>query len=98
MRISWSPKAKEDFEKILIYLHSEWGENVSNEFIDRTSRFLDTIAENPQMCIESSKRRNVRKGFISKQNSVFYLIKPNKKEIVLLAFWDNRQNPKKSKY
>jgi len=34
---------------------------------------------------------SVRKGFISKQTSFFYEIHEN--EIIILFFWDNRQEP-----
>jgi len=46
----------------------------------------------------SEKKKNIRKGFVTKHTSLYYRVKPRKKSIELLAFWDNRQNPKKFKY
>ena len=98
MKIFWSPKARNDFENILDYLLKEWGIKEVESLIKKTDRVLNAIAQNPKMFIESSKRKNVRKGFITKHNSVFYLVKSRNKEVVLLTFWDNRQNPEKLIY
>ena len=46
----------------------------------------------------SSKNKIIRKGFVNNLVSLFYRVKPQKKEIELLLFWNNRQNPKKLKY
>jgi hypothetical protein len=46
----------------------------------------------------SRKKKNIRRGFITKHNSLYYRIKPRKKELELLTFWDNRQDPEKLNY
>lgn len=46
----------------------------------------------------SRMKKNVRKGFITKHNTLYYRIKPRKKEIELLVFWDNRKDTKKLTY
>ncbi len=38
------------------------------------------------------------RGFVSKHNSLFYQVKYRKKQIILLTFLDNRQNPEKLNY
>jgi plasmid stabilization system protein ParE len=98
MKISWSPKAKTEYEKILVYLDSEWGVQAVRKFIIQTNIVLSAISKNPKMFVASTKLKNVRKGFITKHNSLFYLIRARKNEIVLLTFWDNRQNPSKSNF
>ena len=42
---------------------------------------------------ESRKKKNVRKGFVTKHNTLYYRVRPRKKELQLLLFWDNRQDP-----
>ena len=44
----------------------------------------------------SKKYKNVRKGYVTKHNAIFYRIKPRKKEILL--FLDNRQDDKRRLY
>jgi hypothetical protein len=41
----------------------------------------------------SRKKKNVRKGLITKHNTLYYRIKPRKKELELIIFWDNRKDP-----
>jgi hypothetical protein len=49
------------------------------------------------MFVATEKRKNVRKGFVNNLVSLFYKVYPRKKEILLVKFHDNRQNPKKIK-
>lgn len=98
MKITWSPKAVEDFDKILAYIKQKWGRNETEAFLNKTIRVLNIIEQHPRIFIESSKKKNVRKAIISKQISLFYLVKARKREIILLTFWDNRQNPARSTF
>jgi plasmid stabilization system protein ParE len=98
MKINWTPRAKTDFNKVLEYLHENWGIKEIENFINQTDDVLEGIANNPQMFIESPKKKNVHKGFVTKHNSLFYKVKPRKKEILLLTFWDNRKDPNKNNY
>ena len=50
------------------------------------------------MCRPSLKRKNVRIGIINKHTQVVYHYQPRKKEIVILLFWNFKQNPAKFKY
>ena len=96
--INWTPKAKSDFNKILEYLHKNWGSKEIESFIDQTDAVIENIAKHPQMFIESTEKRYVFKGFVTKHNSLFYKVKPRKKEIIILTFWDNRKHPMKKHY
>ena|SRR5690554_481115 len=98
MEIAWSNQARKDYYKVLDYLHENWGLNEVKNFVDKTEEVLGVIKKHPKTFVESPRKRNVRKGFVTKHNSLFYKVKPYKKEIILLTFWDNRQNPKKLKY
>lgn len=98
MKIVWSNQARKDYFTVLDYLYENWGINEVKTFVKKTEDILKVIKKYPQTFIESSKKRNVCKGFVTKHNSVFYKVNDNKKEIILLTFWDNRQNPKKLKY
>jgi plasmid stabilization system protein ParE len=98
MEIVWSNQAQKDYYKILDYLHENWGLNEVRSFVDKTEEVLGVIKNHPKTFVESPRKRNVRKGFVNEHNSLFYIIKPFKKKIILLSFWDNRQNPQKLKY
>ena len=75
-------------------MEAEWGERAVQNFVRKSMRVLNQITENPYI-FKASKSKDVRKGFITKQTSLIYRVK--KKEIELLFFWDNRQDPAKLK-
>lgn len=97
MTIVWTHTAKRSFTKILDYLFKNWTKKEVDTFAEETRKTLYLITENPYMFEASKKNKLVRKGFINNLTSIFYRIHPRNKEIQLLIFWDNRQNPGKLK-
>jgi plasmid stabilization system protein ParE len=98
MKISWTPTARLTYFKVLEYISKEWTIKEVESFIDKTEQTIAQIAETPFMFKASRKMKNVRKGFVTEHNSLYYRVKPQKGEIELLTFWDNRQSPTKIKY
>ena len=50
------------------------------------------------MFLVSKKKMYVRKGLITKHNTLYYRTKPQNKKIELITFCDNRQDPKRLAY
>jgi len=98
MDIFWTPKARYTYFKVLDHLEKEWTEREIQNFINEVDHLLNQIKQNPEMFEESRKKRYVRKGFISKHITLYYREKPRKKELQLLIFWDNRQDPENLTY
>ena len=98
MKISWTPTARKTYFKVLDYLEEAWTKKEIKNFVDKVEDVLKLIVDDPHMFEASRKCKNVRKGFITKHNSLYYRIKPRKKELELITFWDNRQDPKKLAY
>jgi plasmid stabilization system protein ParE len=98
MRINWTPAARLTYFSVLEYLSKEWTAQEVENFIYKTEHAIAQIAENPYMFKASRKKIHVRKGLITAHNSLYYRIKPRKKEIELITFWDNRRDPLKSRY
>jgi plasmid stabilization system protein ParE len=98
MKVSWSAQAKKDYYKVLDYLHENWSANEVKNFIDKAEEVIKVIQKHPQTFTETTRKKHVRKGLVTKHNYLFYKVKPNKKEIILLTFWDTRQSPNKLKY
>lgn len=92
MEIFWTPKARQTYFKVLNYLDQAWTEKEIQTFILKVGNILDKIRQNPEMFEESRKRKNVRKGLITKHNMLYFRVRPRKNEIHLLIFWDNRQD------
>jgi plasmid stabilization system protein ParE len=98
MKIYWTPTSRLTYFKVLEYLSENWAVKEIETFIYKTEHTIAQIAENPYMYKASSRRNNVRKGFITEHNCLYYRVKPIKKEIDLLTFWDNRRDPMKIMY
>jgi plasmid stabilization system protein ParE len=58
--------------------------------------FLDVLAEFPEIGTSEKKDLNIRGFVIVAQLTVFYQIREDK--IIILNFYDNRQNPKQKRY
>jgi len=98
MKISWTPTARITYFKVLEYLAEAWTKREIQNFVDDTEKILELIAKDPHMFQASKKKKNVRKGLITKYNTLYYRIRPRKKELELITFWDNRQDPKRLIY
>lgn len=98
MRISWTPTARKTYFKVLDHLSEEWTKRELENFIHEIESLLEMIKSNPEMFPASRTKKNVRKALIAKQNTLYYRIKPRKKELELITFWDNRQDPGKLSY
>ena len=93
MKIYWTPTAKATYLRIINYLEISWTSKEVNNFMDEVDSLLDQITLNPYMFEASRKKHNVRRGFVTKHTSLFYRVKPRKKVIELLVFWNNRKYP-----
>lgn len=98
MKISWTPTARITYFKVLDHIAENWTSREVESFINEVESLLSQIADNPEMFQASRKKKNVRKGLITRHNTLYYRIKPRKKEIELITFWDNRQDPGKLTY
>ncbi|MCD4746343.1 MAG: type II toxin-antitoxin system RelE/ParE family toxin [Bacteroidales bacterium] len=96
LEIEWSRKADKKINKILEYLQEKWGANVTRTFVRKVYDFLDLVVEFPEMGTLEDKRKNIRGFTVVRQINIFYRIKGTK--IILLNFFDNRQNPNRKRF
>ena len=94
----WTPTSKVTYLDVLSYLNENWTKKELQNFVDTVEKVISQIVVEPYMFAASKKKKNIRKGFVTKHNTLYYRIKPRKKEIELLTFWDNRQDPGKLPY
>jgi plasmid stabilization system protein ParE len=95
LELYWSARADKKFDRIIEYLHEEWGEKVTTAFVKKVYEFLDILVEFPEVGKIENQERNIRGFVIVKQVTVFYKIKGNK--IILLNFFSNRTKPTKKR-
>lgn len=73
------------------FIENKWTRKEADKFLDKVHKTLDLTSKNPYMFKSSDFKKNIRIGYISKQTSFFYKVQEN--EIIILFFWDNRQEP-----
>lgn len=95
LEIYWSTRADKKFDRILEYLTLELGERITISFVKKVYEFLDILAEFPEIGNLENKEKGIRGFTIVEQINIFYKIDDSK--IILLNFFDNRQNPKKKR-
>ncbi len=95
-KIYWTKRADKKFNRILNYLHAEWGESVAKAFTKKVFDFLDILSEFPEIGTIENKEKGIRGFTIIKQVNLFYRISDDK--VILLNFFDNRRHPKKKKF
>ncbi len=88
--LKYSPVALDTFDEIAEQLRNRWGDKYVGEFKQRTVKVIETIRASPLIFQSIESNTNVRRGFIHKNCSVFYLV--NETTIEILFFWDNRQD------
>lgn len=91
MEVYVTPRAEKNFDQIVDYLTTKWGETTAKQFIKKTDSVIKLLKDYPSMGpVESG----VIRGFqLSKQTRILYRVK--KKQLIILAFFDVRQNPEK---
>ncbi|MBW6499213.1 MAG: type II toxin-antitoxin system RelE/ParE family toxin [Bacteroidales bacterium] len=93
MKVFWTNTARLSYFKILDYLKEKWSDKEVENFVLNTEKTIKQISGNPYMFKPSSKKKEIRRGFISNLTSIYYRVKPVKKEIDILLFFDNRKRP-----
>jgi plasmid stabilization system protein ParE len=96
LEICWSKRASNKFDKILEYLLEKWGERITGNFIKKVYGFLEILADYPKIGAVENKEKGIRGFTVIKDINIFY--KVTGETIVLLDFFDNRQNPEKKRF
>ena len=93
MNVRWSPGARIDYDNTLAYLLEEWGQEVVQEFADRTLDALNELEAAPQRYPLSDVFKDVRRYVLHANVSIYYRI--HEHEVELLRFFGVRQHPDK---
>jgi plasmid stabilization system protein ParE len=89
--IRFSQESEETFESVIHELRQRWGEKFVAKFKAKTIKSLNTISNNPYLYAVADLDRDIRKCVLHSNCSVFYKIQDQ--YIMILYFWDNRQDP-----
>ncbi len=89
-QVIWSPQADYSFDEIIEYLNAEWSFKEVEQFVRNVLDITKHISTFPQMFPEFNERK-IRKALINQNISLLY--KVSNKQIELLTFWNNKQDP-----
>ena len=95
--IVWTKQGYTSFENRIEYLTIHFTDREIKNFRQRVREYLDVLKEEPGIGKKPGKYKNVHIGLIIKPVSIIYRVKALKKEIEIISFIDNRQDPNKIK-
>ncbi len=96
-KIELSAKAIRTFEEAIAYLELSFSKVEVQKFTDRIEEKISVLKFNPRLGRKFGKKPNVYKTVINKKIVLYYQYRPIKNEILLLAFWNTMQNPRRLK-
>lgn len=89
--VIFTPESEETFDLISSQLLENWGLKTVLKFQRLTSVFVEKVAEDPFLFQIVEELAEIRRYNIHSNCSVLYSINGNK--VVIICFWDNRQDP-----
>ena len=93
MKIFLTKRAEKNYRSIKEYIRNEWGEKIAGAFEQKTIAFLDLLEDFPEIGAVEVVEKQIRGFQLTKQTRVFYRTKG--KKIIILTFFDVRQDPRK---
>jgi len=91
MQVFVTARAEKNFDSIVDYITDKWGESTAKQFVLKTDEIFKLLQNYPTMGqIESGDIRGFQ---LSRQTRLLYRIRNEK--IIVLAFFDVRQDPNK---
>jgi len=91
MQVFVTPHAERNFDTIVDYIKDKWGERTASQFILKTDEIFKLLKNYPTM--GQIENGDIRGFQLSRQTRLLYRIRDNK--IIVLAFFDVRQDPNK---
>lgn len=93
MIIKVSKRAEKSFRSIKDFIKSKWGELIVDAFEQKIIDFLDLLEDFPEIGTLEIPEKRIYGFQLTKQTRVFYRIKAER--IIIIEFFDVRQDPKK---
>lgn len=98
VQVDWSDEALTTFDNNIFYLRSAWTEKEVIKFVQQTEHAINRIATHPESYPAGNRSKKYRKARLNKYMVLFYRYYKIKKRVVLLTFWNIKQDPLKLKY
>ena len=87
----FTPEAEDTFVALVSQLLDRWGSEYVQQFEDRVIKALNIISNTPLLYSVFLKSHQIRRCVIHQNCSI--LFKVTEDAILIVCFWDNRQEP-----
>jgi plasmid stabilization system protein ParE len=91
MKVFLTRRAERNYNSIKEYIAKEWGQRTAEAFVNKADETFHLLESFPKMGSVESK--DVRGFQLSKQTRILYRVKEQR--IIILSFFDVRQDPNK---
>jgi plasmid stabilization system protein ParE len=92
-KIKWRKKALQFVRENAQYLEHEFSRQAADNFVDAVTKAIDKAVKNPQTYRKATKTKSVHYINLDKNRKMFYRL--TGKTLIISAFFDSRQDPKK---
>lgn len=89
--IKFTPEAEDTYESVVAQLLNRWGEEFVCRFERLLEKALEKLLHSPFMYPVIVETTQIRKCLLHKNCSLLYTV--IKDSVVVVCFWDNRQDP-----
>lgn len=90
-KIKWTTRADDELDEILTFLETTYNSEKASDLLLKIYDVLDSLTQFPLLGTVEIRNKNIRGLVIAKYLKLFYRVEGF--EIILLNFFDTRQNP-----
>ena len=91
MQVFVTPRAERNFDSIVEYINQKWGDKTAKEFIEKVDEIFKLLKNYPQ--IGQVEKNDIRGLLLTPHTRILYRIRD--KKLIILSFFDVRQDPNK---
>jgi plasmid stabilization system protein ParE len=91
MEVLVTPRAEKHFDSIVDFIKAKWGERTAKQFVIKTDEIFRLLKNYPTM--GQIENGDIRGFQLSRHTRLLYRVRDEK--IIVLAFFDVRQDPNK---
>ena len=91
MQVFVTPRAEKNFDSIVNFIKDRWGEKTAKQFIIKADEIFSLLQNYPT--IGQVENGDIRGFQLTRQTRLLYTVRNEK--IIILAFFDVRQDPNK---
>lgn len=92
-KVVWTDHALDELSRTIRYLQLNFTEREINRLANKIEAVIRNISTFPKLYPESTKQKGVRRAVVARYNTLYYRIHFGRKQIEIVSFFSNRQDP-----